>query len=164
MTGTAVQFFKKLLSTSRKWVGKGLVHFQLSCSARQHAPGFFQVDVPTQCFAQYVRGMAAQHASGFEIGVQRVAVIRVYAVVDDDPRTSPVDSGAPRGSVFQYSSGEHAQAVEHGCGDSARISGLLSSAADHRRSGGLCRRADSQSAEYSSRHAAALGRAPHWRR
>ncbi len=70
-----------------------------------------------------------------------------------------VDSGAARGAVFEHSPGEHAQAVEHGRDDFAGVARLLSSAANHRRPDRFRRGANSQSAEHSPGHAAALGRA-----
>ncbi len=52
-------------------------------------PGFFQVNVPAQGFAQDVWGVATNRASGVEIFVQRIAIVRMHAVVDDHPCALP---------------------------------------------------------------------------
>ena len=52
-------------------------------------PGFFQVDVPAQCIAQDMRGVSTESASGCEVVIKRLAIIRVHTIIDDDARPLP---------------------------------------------------------------------------
>lgn len=58
-------------------------------SRLEHVPGFFQVNVPTQCLAQDMRGMPADSTGSIEVAVQRIAVGRMHTVVDDHPSPFP---------------------------------------------------------------------------
>lgn len=51
----------------------------------QHSARFFQVHVPTECVAQYMRRVAANGARAAEVVVQRFAVGGVDAIIDDHP-------------------------------------------------------------------------------
>ncbi len=60
-----------------------------SLSDRLHAAGFVQADMPAQRLVEIVRSMPAQAASGGEVIVECLLVVRVHTVIDDDSASLP---------------------------------------------------------------------------